>query len=248
MKSMKIPMVGPELEPARREHLASLEERLGYGFCRPDWLHQALVHSSYAYEQPQEGPSNERLEFLGDAVLSLVISDMLLAAFPEASEGQLSQRRAALVNARQLEVLARELRLGDFLLLGKGEERQSGRGKASVLANAMEAVLAAVYLDAGLEGARRVIARLYAGRLKHAGPRRSLGDFKTLLQEYTLKQFGLAPSYHLVSTGGPPHDRIFEMEVRLADRALAAGRGPSKKTAAQEAARFALEQLEGTGG
>jgi len=239
-----LPTDDQALPPEERRLLRQLEERLGYAFQTPGWLHQALVHSSYAYESPQAGASNERLEFLGDAVLSLVISDLLLAAFPEASEGDLSHRRAALVNARQLAALARDLDLGDHLRLGRGEERQGGRRKPSVLADALEAVLAAIYLDGGLEAARAVIAALFAPRLQRTKPRRSLGDYKTLLQEYTMRKFTLIPTYHLVSEIGPPHDRSFEVEVRLDEQPLAHGRGPSKKKAAQEAARDALEYLE----
>ncbi|RLA88953.1 MAG: ribonuclease III [Deltaproteobacteria bacterium] len=237
-----------ELTTERRRALVNLSKRLNYRFRKLRWLDQALIHSSYAYEFPESGISNERLEFLGDAVLALVISDLLMEQFTQASEGDLSRWRAYLVNAKQLAALAQKLELGSCLLLGRGEEQQAGRKKPSVLANALEAVLAAIYLDGGLEAVRQVIADLFADRLVWPGKQAGLQDFKTRLQEYTQKYFKLVPRYEVISEVGPAHAKNFEVEVRLGSRALARGRGKTKKQAAQGAAQLALKTLRGSAG
>jgi ribonuclease III len=225
-------------------NFAELENRLGYEFRDRSWLEQALRHSSYAFEYPQGGPSNERLEFLGDAVLNFVISDFLMAIYPEAPEGVLSRRRASLVNARHLAGIARRLELGSYLLLGRGEERQSGRKKPSVLADALEAVVAAVYLDGGYESARQVVKVLCQGALELQESEIISKDYKTILQEYAQRWLKVSPAYQLVRETGPAHDRIFEVEVWVGGLALGRGEGKSKKQAAQEAAHQALLTLQ----
>lgn len=225
-------------------NLTELENRLGYEFRDCHWLEQALMHSSYAYEYPQCGPSNERLEFLGDAVLSLIISDFLVAIYPDAPEGVLSRRRASLVNARHLAGIAGRLELGSCVLLGRGEERQSGRKKPSVLADALEAVVAAVYLDGGYEAAREVVRALFKGQLGLQAGEIISQDYKTSLQEYAQKWLKVSPEYKLVRETGPAHNRFFEVEVWVAGRFLGRGQGQSKKQAAQEAAHQALQTLE----
>ena len=221
-------------------NFTELEDRLGYKFINRIWLQQALVHSSYAYEYSQSGPSNERLEFLGDAVLNLIISDFLVIMYPAAAEGNLSRRRASLVNARHLAGMARHLNLGAYLLLGRGEEQQSGRQKPSVLADALEALIAAVYLDGGYESAKEVVRSLFKGKLDtHEGDLVSQ-DFKTALQEYTQKWLKVSPEYRLVRQDGPAHARIFEVEVWLAGKPMGRGEGKSKKQASQAAAHQAL--------
>ena len=221
-------------------NFTELENRLGYKFKDRLWLQQALVHSSYAYEYPQSGPSNERLEFLGDAVLDLIISDFLVIMYPAAPEGDLSRRRAFLVNARHLAGIARQLDLGSYLLLGRGEEQQSGRQKPSMLADALEALVAAVYLDGGYESAKEVVRLLFAGKLDVQEDDIVSQDFKTTLQEYAQKWLKISPEYRLVRQDGPAHARIFEVEVWLAGRPLGRGEGKSKKQASQEAAHRAL--------
>jgi ribonuclease-3 len=228
------------LLPERRQELDNLAERLGYRFENPGLLDQALRHSSYAHENPESGVSNERLEFLGDAVLDLTLSTMLLARFPESSEGDLSRLRAALVNARQLAALARNLGLGTHLLVGRTEVRQAGREKPSLLADALEAVLAAVYLDGGLAAVTTLTERWFSPLLATALPGQ---DFKTSLQELTQAQYKTLPSYHLLAESGPGHAKYFQVEVRLNGRPLAQGEGFTKKQAAQRAARLALEKL-----
>jgi ribonuclease III len=225
-------------------NFTELENRLGYSFRDRTWLEQALVHSSFAYESPQSGPSNERLEFLGDAVLNLLISDFLVDLYPAASEGALSRRRASLVNARHLAGIARRLDLGAYLLLGRGEDRQSGRQKPSVLADALEALLAAVYLDGGYEPARKVVKSLFQGHLVPQEDEIIPQDFKTTLQEYVQKSLKVSPEYRLLQETGPAHDRLFEVEVRVDGTPLGRGEGKSKKQASQEAARRALLALQ----
>ena len=242
----------PDLSPERQKDLRTLARRLGHRFKDLRLLDQGLRHSSYAHERPESGPSNEQLEFLGDAVLALTVSDLLLDSFPQSSEGELSRRRAALVNARQLAALARQLDLGPHLLLGRGEESQAGREKPSLLADALEAVLAACFLDGGLKAARKLTHHLF-NPLLETQTRLSWQDFKTGLQEFTQARYKLSPTYHLLEESGPSHHRRFRVEVRLGPEPLAQGDGPSKKQAAQMAARLALERLaegeeEGGGG
>jgi ribonuclease III len=226
-------------------HLA-LEEwalRLGYQFRSLNLLEQALRHSSFAHENPETGPSNEQLEFLGDAVLALTVSDLLLTAFPASSEGELSRRRAALVNARQLAALAKELNLGDFLLLGRGEDLQGGRKKISLLADALEAFLAAVFLDGGLNAAQELTRRWFDPLIKRQGDF-AWQDAKTALQEMAQARYKMAPTYHLLEESGPGHQKYFKVELRLGTRTLSQGDGPTKKQAEQAAARRALAVLQ----
>jgi ribonuclease III len=233
-----------ELSPARRQELENLARQLEHPFRNLGLLDQALRHSSYAHDNPGSGPSNERLEFLGDAVLALSVSTLLLARFPDSSEGEMSRGRAALVNARQLAALARRLGLGAYLLLGRGEEGQAGREKPSILADALEALLGAVYLDGGLEAASRLTEGWFSPLIATALPGQ---DFKTSLQEFTHARFKAQPAYHLLAESGPGHARHFQVEVRLQDRALAQGEGRTKKEAEQRAACRALEILQGGG-
>ncbi len=234
----------PGLAPEREEELRALARRLEHRFGDLTLLDQALRHSSFAYEHPDSGPSNEQLEFLGDAVLGLTVSSLLLSRFPRSTEGELSRSRAALVNARQLAARARDLGLGAHLLLGRGEERQAGREKPSLLANALEAVLAAAFLDGGLRAAAKLTRRWF-GPLTVPPEALRGADPKTALQEFTQTRHQVSPSYRLVSESGPGHARHFTVEVRLGERSLARGEGRTKKAAAQMAARKALEVLTG---
>lgn len=230
------------LSPGRQRELANLAGLLGHRFKDLSHLDQALRHSSFAHENPEAGPSNEQMEFLGDAVLALTVSSLLLQHFPGSSEGELSRGRAALVNARRLAVLARELDLGSYLLLGRGEEAQAGREKPSLLADALEAVMAAVFLDGGLKAADALTRRWFTPLL--AGMAESpWQDFKTRLQELTQARHQGSPTYNLLSESGPSHARVFEVEVCLGERPLARGQGRTKKQAEQLAAREALETL-----
>jgi ribonuclease-3 len=233
----------------------ALEERLGHKFSSKELLERALTHSSAVPELRGSGAEeqisaslprdNERLEFLGDAVLELLASEYLLASFPEWSEGQLSKSRARIVNARSLEAAARRLRLGDHLRLGRGEEKTGGRDKQTLLADAFEAVVAAVYLDAGLGSVRELLRRLlFEQALEERGERISESDRKSALQEF-LQGRGQPPAeYRLAGETGPDHQKVFQVEVWINGERMARGEGSTKKEAEQRAARSALEQLE----
>src|SRR5580693_5517007 len=241
--------------PAMTGTREQLEERLGYRFEEPGLLERALTHSSavpelraiHAAESSSEPlpQDNEQLEFLGDAVLDMLASDYLIATFPEWSEGQLSKSRARIVNARALELAARRLHLGEFLRLGRGEEKTGGRDKPALLADAFEAVIAAIYLDSGLEAAREVLKRaLFEWALEERGARIADSDRKSALQEF-LQGRGQPPAeYRVVGESGPDHQKKFRIEVWVAGVCMASGEGSTKKEAEQRAARTALERLE----
>jgi ribonuclease-3 len=232
-----------------------LEERLGYHFLKPELLKRALTHSSAIPELrashageavPDPLPqNNEQLEFLGDAVLDMLASEYLLAMFPGWTEGQLSKSRARLVNARSLEIAARRLRLGEHLRLGRGEEKTGGREKPALLADAFEAVLAAIYMDAGLEAAREVLRRtVFEQAVEERGERIAESDRKSALQEF-LQGRGQPPAeYRVASETGPDHQKMFQIEVWVGGACLASAQGSTKKEAEQRAARSALERLE----
>jgi ribonuclease-3 len=235
-------MAGPNRNGAS---VRSLQERLRYTFKKQELLDLALTHRSFAHENPAtEGGDNERLEFLGDAVLNLILSRLLYEAYPDRTEGELSRLRAGLVNERQLKKLAETLELGDRLRLGKGEAQTGGRQKDSLLADALEAVLGAVYLEGGYPAAWRVIEGLYAPLLQAApsGPI-SDQDCKTQLQEYCQGRSKTTPVYETVREEGPDHRKRFFVLVRLGSECIGRGQGRSKKEAEQAAARMALERL-----
>jgi ribonuclease-3 len=229
-------------------HLEELQKALGYHFRNPHLLHQALVHRSYVHENPHlDEADNETLEFLGDAVLSLSVSHLLWQRFPHCDEGDLSRLRSAVVNERELCKLSVKLDLGNYLFLGKGEELTGGRQKPSLLADSLEALLAAIYLDSGLEAAIKVVQRLFSSYLEPEQtehPLKALDkDYKTQLQELTQARYKLTPTYFLESEEGPDHDKTFHMSVMLEEWVLACGSGKSKKEAQQQAAQEALEKL-----
>ena len=222
------------------DELQALEARLGHVFADPSRVRLALTHRSSVAKQSEH---NETLEFLGDSVLGLAISELLLRAWPDANEGQLSKRRAALVNEASLAAKAEQLDLGPLIQLGRGEEKTGGRQKRSILADAYEAVLGAVFLDAGFEAAQAVVARDFA--VDVTLPPVDDTEAKTRLQELTQRLFRAAPEYTLLRATGPDHAKDFETHVAIAGRVLGQGRGGSKKVAEQAAAREALAALEG---
>lgn len=216
-------------------------QRLGYRFRRPELLYEAFRHSSYVNEQGDPKiRDNERLEFLGDAVLDLAISDILMAFFKSAKEGDLSKYRATVVNEKGLFQIAKKLKLGDHILLGKGEELTNGRSKPSILANTVEALLGALYLDAGFNEAREVIKKLFIPLIEELNSGKLIQDFKSKLQEYTQETHKTRPEYKLVKETGPAHDRTFNVVIILEDRVIGEGEGKTKKEAEQRAAREAL--------
>ncbi|HOI94273.1 MAG TPA: ribonuclease III [Syntrophobacter fumaroxidans] len=224
----------------------TLQNLLGYRFGDEGLLHRALVHRSYLHENPHlDEKDNETLEFLGDAVLGLAISHFLLEHFPDYNEGELSRLRSAIVNERELTRIAVELNLGEYLLLGKGEEMTGGRRKASLLADSLEALLASIYLDGGLEAVLGVIKKLFDVYLRFEKREHVLKaldkDYKTQLQELTQARYKLTPVYVLDREEGPDHDKTFHMNVVLEGQVLAGGSGKSKKDAQQAAAEKALQ-------
>ena len=233
------------MDAIRQENLLAFAGRLGHAFEDLSHLNNALCHSSYVHEHPDEHlDANERMEFLGDAVLELCITRLLYFQYPDAPEGKLSKARSGMVNESRLDTIARELGLGEHLLLGKGEELQGGREKPSILADALEAVLAGVYLDSGLEAADTVIRNLFGPYLQGAIRRASRKDFKTRIQELVQETQHLTPRYALVDSQGPDHDKTFYVALTIDDAVLARGQGKSKKEAEQHAAQKGLEILE----
>jgi len=230
--------------------LADLEAALGYQFREPRWLARALTHSSTLPELGPEdsGQDNERLEFLGDAVLELIVSEELVRAFPDWGEGPLSKSRARLVNAGSLAEAAQRLELGKHLRLGRGEEKTGGRSKPALLADAYEAIVAAIYLDSGLDAARAFVRRsLVEEAIARESERLGRPDHKSALQEF-LQARGLAQaSYRVVEEIGPDHRKTFRVEVRTGDGVTASGAGANKKEAEQSAARAALKLLGAAG-
>jgi len=224
--------------------LTELQQSLGVSFSDLSLLERALVHSSYINENPGFAlTSNERLEFLGDAVLGLAVAEKLYQDFPRLSEGEMTKLRAALVRRETLARVARAIRLGDYLYLGKGEEASGGRCKLSNLAGALEAVIAAVFLDQGLTATKEFILRQFNEELERVVSRGAEVDYKSQLQELTQSRQQLAPVYQLVEATGPAHDRRFTVEVKIGGTVLGRGSGKSKKTAETEAARSALQRL-----
>jgi len=221
----------------------ALAQRLKITLRRPELMRQALRHKSAAQEP--EAPSNERLEFLGDAVLGLTIAGYLYRTRPELTEGDLTKVKAVAVSEPVLAAVARELELGGYLILAKGEEQSGGRNRSSILADAVEAVIAAIYLDRGLTAARRVILALASEHVKSIERSEHELDYKTLLQEKIQGLHRRPPSYAVVLESGPDHDRTFVAEARLSGRTLGRGEGKSKKQAEQAAAREALRAAQG---
>jgi ribonuclease-3 len=233
-----------------RDEFEGLERAIDYRFRDRGLLEHAMTHTSRANEDPSGGVfDNESLEFLGDAVLGFVIADLLFHEFPASSEGQKSKIKASLVSTATLASYAQRIGLGDHLLLGRGEEKTGGRRKQALLADTYEAVIAAIYLDGGVEQARAFIAREFGPAIA-AIHQHGLGgqDYKSALQEYLQSREEPLPEYRLTGTAGPDHRKLFQVEVAVRGESLANGTGPSKKEAEQEAARAALEKLRGAGG
>ena len=219
-----------------------LQKKLRYKFKNPALLKAALTHSSYANENRRSGAvSNERLEFLGDSVLGMTVATMIFNGKPNMPEGQMTRLRAELVCEKSLATLALTLNLGEYLMLGHGEEKSGGRGRPSILADTVEAVLAAMYLDGGFKPVERLIS-------EYLGPRADLPelentDYKTSLQEVIQEKSGQILSYHITDESGPDHMKYYTVEVRLNGKFIGRGSGKSKKEAEQAAARTALAEI-----
>ncbi|MEE2789580.1 MAG: ribonuclease III [Myxococcota bacterium] len=225
-----------------------MSRQFGYENGQLGRLEEAVTHASFANESSKVLPHNERLEFLGDAVLDLVVAEALMAAHPEAPEGVLSSRRAAIVNARSLASVAESIGLGRVLRLGRGEQRSGGRRKESLLADAFEAVVGAIHSDLGLLAARAVVMTYFEDRvlaIEHGSAHR---DYKTALQEWSQKHLNGTPTYRVIKETGPDHDKTFTVEVFMTDERRALGFGRSKKAAQRDAARRLIESLSDRNG
>jgi ribonuclease III len=227
---------------------AILEQKLGYSFRDASLCEAALTHKSWMNETQENGRTdNERLEFLGDAVLALVTSDLLMKKFPDQPEGELSKARAAIVNEIGLAHMAEDLALGQWIFLGRGEEQAGGRQKRSLLANTFEALLGAIYLDGGFSSAFQATERLFSPIIADV-PAAASKDFKSRLQELAQAKLQMAPTYTVLSEQGPDHAKTFEIAILIGDREYARAFGRSKKEAQQNAAERALATMDGRSG
>jgi ribonuclease-3 len=226
-------------------NIDELEKKIGYKFKNPELLLNALTHSSYANENRGRISDNERLEFLGDAVLGLVIADYLYRLFEEHKEGDLTKIRASIVSEEPLSLIARDIGLGQFLLLGKGEANTGGRDRDSVLADAVEAVIGAVYLEAGINQAKELIIGLFSSLMEKSFQGKGFQDYKTNLQEMLQAKGEEEIVYRVIKESGPDHNKEFVVEVLCGRRVIGRGKGKSKKEAEQRAAKEALEKIHG---
>ncbi len=226
------------MEVTLSPHIHILEHKLNYIFKDKQQLAEALTHKSF--KQPY---NNERLEFLGDAVLDLIVAEFLFAEFRQKNEGSLSKMRASLVNENSFCKLAQSINLGDYLNLSVSEVNNGGRFKASLLSNAFEAIMAVIYLESGLDEVKRVFYPIMQ-REFHIHEELLPKDYKSTLQEYTQEVFGCIPTYEMLAQEGPDHNKTFTMQVKIQDTIYASASGSSKKTAQQEAARLTLEILQ----
>ncbi len=225
--------------------LSNLEEKFGLKIKDKNLLKSAFVHRSYLNEHPNEKLShNERLEFLGDSVLGFIISNYLYNKYPTHPEGDLTNFRSSIVNARILSKVSKDLSLGGFLFLSKGEEATGGRERQYILANTYEALLGAIYLDQGIEQATKFVNTTLIPHLSEIIEKKLYKDYKSQLQEISQARFNITPSYKLISEKGPDHSKTFETGVYLDKKLLAKGVGDSKQSSEQEAAKFALENID----
>lgn len=223
--------------------LHNFEQKVQFNFNDLKLLEEALTHSSFSNEEKNLSSNYEKMEFIGDAVLELAITDLLMVKYRDKSEGQLSKARSLIVNETVLASIARELKLGDFVRLGKGELSTGGNNKDSILSSALEAVIGAVYRDSGFEKAYNLISRLFSKAIKKVFTEEFNKDYKTRLQEFAQSKFKQIPVYEVINIDGPPHCRNFEIEVR-AGGMVSTGKGNSKKQAEQDAAQGILQKLE----
>ncbi len=222
-----------------KKNIETLENTLGYKFKDEKLIIEALTHKSY--KQPYD---NERLEFLGDAVLDLIVGEYLYTKFSSSAEGNLSKIRASLVNEAGFDKLARALKLGEYIFLSNAEENNGGREKSSLLSNAFEAVMGAIYLESGLEVVQAIAIKLIEGNHEDISLDSLFRDFKTTLQELTQARFGMTPEYKVVASRGPDHLKEFEVAVIIEEKEYARAIGKSKKIAQQEAAKVAIDLLK----
>jgi ribonuclease III len=222
----------------------NLESSLGIHFNNEPLLKQAFVHSSYINENPgTDLHDNQRMEFLGDSLLNFIVAEKLYHEFPDVAEGKLTEIRISLVRQEKLAEKACALKLGDLMLLGKGEDLSDGRNKRNNLADTFESLIAAIFLDQGIEVTKDLVLKLFSGDIEAIKSGRIDANFKAMLQELTQAEFKLLPDYDVIEARGPDHDRVFFVSVSVGDVVMAIGSGKSKKLAESEAARLALAKL-----
>ncbi len=233
------------MEEDRLASLKELEDCLGYRFKEITWLDRALTHKSFVYEtnHPEKG-ANEVLEFLGDSVLNLAVTYLLLHKFPDAQEGTLSMMRSQLVKRSSLASLSKALQLEGYLLLGKSQQSNGGTQKSSILANTYEALIGAIFMDSGFNRALEIVQEHFEPHLQAKTPSVVFDDYKSLLQIYSQQSHGASPQYRVMNESGPDHDKRFQASVTIGDEVKGVGWGKSKKEAEQEAAKEALKKFE----
>lgn len=236
----------PPISSERRKELSLFEKHAGIKFKRQELLNLAFAHRSFANENQQDVGNNEKLEFLGDSVLGLVVAEYLFETLTEKAEGDLAKIKSFVVSEDSLASISRSLKVDNFILIGKGEEYSGGRTKKAILADAMEAIIGAYFIDSGFKQSKRFVLRYLVPEINTVLEDRHKKDYKTLLQEYAQKRFKTYPRYALVKKTGPDHSKTFWMEVKINDTSFGPGQGKNKKTAEQEAAKLAYEKLSGT--
>lgn len=231
------------VEPDRKKELQLFEKHAKIRFRRPELLNLAFSHRSFANETSEEVGNNEKLEFLGDSVLGLVVAEYLFLEFPDKAEGDLAKIKSFVVSEDSLAGIARSLKVDNFILIGKGEEHSGGRSKKALLADCMEGIFGAYFIDQGFKASQKFILRLLIPEIDKVVEDRHQKDYKTLLQELVQKNFRTYPRYNLIKRTGPDHDKTFWMEVKIGDRTYGPGKGKNKKTAEQSAAGIAYEAI-----
>ena len=231
------------LRPERKKELQLFERHAGIRFRELEFLNQAFTHRSFANEVGETAENNERLEFLGDSVLGLAVSEYLYETLPDQPEGELARIKSFVVSEASLSEISRKLRVDNYILIGRGEEYSGGRSKKAILADCLEAIIGAYYLDSGFMPSRQFVREMLVPEINKVLEDRHAKDYKTLLQEYVQKRMKTYPKYKVVQKTGPDHDRTFWIEVHVGDRSFGAGKGKNKKEAEQEAARIAYEGM-----
>lgn len=233
----------PPVSGERKKELQLFEKHAGIKFKKQEYLNLAFAHRSFANENNGDIDNNEKLEFLGDSVLGLVVSEYLFRLMPHKPEGDLARIKSFVVSEDSLAVIARELKVDNYILIGKGEEYSGGRSKKAILADCMEAIIGAYYLDSGFKPSQNFVLEYLVPEIDKVLEDRHKKDYKTLLQELVQKKYKSYPKYHLIKKEGPDHDRVFWMDVKVKNKSYGPGKGKNKKEAEQQAAELAYKAL-----
>ncbi len=242
--SKNIPFSSPQINAVRRRELADFQQIASIKFKDENLLNLAFCHRSYTNEYPASIDNNEKLEFLGDSVLGLIVADYLYHLYPDSVEGELAKIKSYVVSESCLVKVAKKIKIDNYILVGKGEEYSGGRNKPALLADCMEAVIGAYFLDSGFKLVTDFVLEKLKPEIEKVNEKKHYRDYKTLLQEMIQKKYKCCPRYHVVSVDGPDHDRVYNMEVKINDKVFGPGTGSNKKKAEQEAARLAYEFFE----